>query len=225
MILFYFNQNYTIYIYKIKIRYNNMKVFNKELTMKEISSNTIQNQLQFSITNKITMNEPYTPSYEWSFNKMIECWKNKKTQCFWENFFWFFENKESSKEYTINFNDPAQPDIQNQLGSATRCVSSTLPIINNPSFIRNILMIGRKIALNDIKEIKQDPYFQCNQITATLQNKINIACQQKCNRLKMGEICKYQNIQRDTRDMGFEQAGCDGGVLYCWCNSSSEFKK
>lgn len=162
--------------------------------------------------------DTYVPPEEdvetWSFDKMLQCWELRDKACFWENVMWLVDNKQDTQKYYIEFNTLWQPDLQGDPGSNTRCVTSDQPMkkwwavedgsIPNPfnrepSEIRCIDVVGKAGFIN---RMEQD-------------------CASKCQRLAQGETC----TNRNTSEMGFEQAGCDGKTVYCWCNSDNTYKK
>ena len=132
------------------------------------------------------------------------------------------DNKLEKHEYQISFlNSQFSPDITNDPGSSTRCVGSTFPTIKNVNVITNLLNFIRKYTTGKNNSPNEDPYFHCSNLGIGGIQTIQDKCEKKCEDLRINGGC----ANRNTNEMGYEASGCDGNVAWCWCNSSSMFKR
>jgi hypothetical protein len=194
-------------------------------------NNQLNKRKTFKDTNnlKLGIKDTYVPppqdTYSWSIDKMIQCWADKDKDCFWDNLLWYLENKEERKEYVITFDAPFSPDGTGDIGATTRCITSTRPTVKDPSLNRKFLTWVRQNTIGGVKKVDEDYYFHCSHLGTGAAGLMDDACKASCNALKSGGTCGTEQHPRDVQNMGFEQAGCDGQDIYCWCNSSNQFKK
>lgn len=131
---------------------------------------------------------------------------------------WLIDGKRDRDALIIDFNTDWQPDLQDDPGSKTRCITSDQP------YVKWWSTIGKEGLIVIPNPFNRNPRpVSCGEIvSAGYQLKMVQACREKCNRLANGsETCQG----RDNENMGFEQVGCDGKTVYCWCNSDQSYKK
>jgi hypothetical protein len=149
-------------------------------------------------------------SYSWA--KMLTCWEQRDSACFWENFMWWVDRKGANSRYIVPFNTTWQPDQQGTAGSITRAITSDRPKMQwwawNGSIPNPFVQTPK-----DIPNFRCIDYPNLNYVYAR-------DCRSKCDRLRAGETVP----ERDASDMHFEAAGCDGSTAWCWCNSNPVYQ-
>jgi len=138
------------------------------------------------------------PLRERGYAKMLECWQNRQSKCFWDNFWWTYFQTQYTKcqNFFPLVNDATCLSLPSGSLEKDRCESRK--ITSGYCYVNDDNLIVKLTSPES-----GDKLF-CKNVPIT----------------ELYKSCKTQCAKVSTDANKVEAGGCDGYTAWCWCNKT-----